>query len=101
MMKNANDVVHKHSKLRTRVSELESELENSKNHNTIIKVELEKYRQKAEELAQLVRTRYEQIQILEEQLNKKISEQSDFKAERIRMAEKLDKYIEKIDEIIA
>lgn len=80
--------------------EIESKLEVATNQIAIKDITIDKLRNKTEELENILKTRYTQIQILEEELNSMLKERNDFKSTHKEIKEKIQMFIMKIDEKI-
>lgn len=68
--------------------------------NKELKDKLETQKTNIESLEALVKKRYKQIQVLEEELNEAIGYQLATKEKRLKLADSLEKYLEKIEKII-
>jgi chromosome segregation ATPase len=79
-------------------SELNSKISELVSDNTIKEVSLNNLRQRVASLEDLLKTRYEQISILEKQINEYLEEKRIKSYEKKGLSEKIDKYIELIDE---
>lgn len=93
MMQKAGEKIKKHSKLKDNFEELESNFKLIKNDNTLKSIELDKEREKRENLENILKTRYEQIKLLEDQINEGIKKNREDKEERLKLSERIDKYI--------
>lgn len=68
--------------------------------NKDLKSKIDSQKTNIESLELLVKKRYKQIQILEEELNEAISYQMATKDKRLKLADNLEKYLQKIEKII-
>lgn len=68
--------------------------------NLKLKEQLEKLKASNESQEVLVKKRYKQIQKLEEELNEAISFKMDTREKRLKLADSLEKYLQKIEKII-
>ncbi len=68
--------------------------------NKELKEQLEQLSAKNESMEALVKKRYKQIQVLEEELNDAISFKMETKDKRLKLADSLEKYLQKIEKII-
>lgn len=68
--------------------------------NKELKVEIETLKASNESLEALSKKRYKQIQELDEKLNESINYKMDTKEKRLKLADSLEKYLQKIEKII-
>ncbi len=88
------------SNLQEKIEKKEFRIELLDTENKELKDRLEQISAKNESMEELVKKRYKQIQVLEEELNEAISFKMETKEKRLKLADSLEKYLQKIEKII-
>ncbi|MFW5662731.1 MAG: hypothetical protein ACOCZW_03315, partial [Bacteroidota bacterium] len=92
-----NGAENEMNRLKDRINNLENELDNLNGQITIRDLKVNNLLTKSESLEKLLITRYEQIKILEDQINKYNSEKKENNNKKKELIEKIDSYISILD----